>query len=324
MDFDALDRCAREPCGERGPEAGASNIGPEASEAGDSEIFATGQPAVFALARGPSTLYWTSEAPSGRVASCPLAACSTPTVLVSGGSPTAVVWSGHRLFWTDDDEADKSVGFTNDASGIGSVEMGQPSLWVTADTDAYVVQKNGTLVKLVYDPPTGRASFLSFSTFAERVSTRDGAVAWTERDGSVHVCASGDCATVAESVVAKDQGATAIALDDGLLFWATSDGRIRSVTYTSTSFGSDIGEVADRLPELSELAPDTTGSSLYFSARGTALAGYADGIVGKVPKGGGAVTVLAHGQARPEGIVVTETHVYWANHNDGTIRRAPK
>lgn len=322
MNFDALDRCARERCSPGVSDAGARESGPVA-DAGDAEIFASGQTNVIGLVRGVSTLYWTSTGPSARVASCPLAACVTPAVILAGGSPSAIAWAG-RALWTDDREGSRSLHFTTDASGVGALDMGQPSLWIAADVDAYVVLKNGTLVRLVADPPTDRTTFLGFSTAAERATTRGAAVAWTEGDGSVHACSSGGCATRAASVVAQGEGATAIALDDGFLFWTTADGRIRSAARTGATVGPSVVDVATGLPEPAALAPDANGAMLYFTARGTAAAGYADGVVGKVPKGGGAVTLLARGQARPEGIVVTETHVYWANNGDGSIRRVPK
>lgn len=323
LDFDHLDRCAREPCAASSAsrDGGSEASGSDAGDAGEGEIFATGQSAVVGLARGAGTLFWATAAPDARVASCPVASCGAPTVVASGGSPSGIAWAG-RTLWTDDRDV-KSVRFTTDASGNGALDMGQPSLAITADADAYVVQKNGTIVKLVGSPPAQRTTFLPFATEAVTASTRGAAVAWLEADGSVHACASGGCATAAASVVAKGEGASSVALDDAFLFWATADGRIRAAPRTATAFGT-AHDVASGLPGPAALAADANGAALYVTARGTAAAGYADGIVGKVAKSGGAVIVVARGQARPGAIAVDGTHVYWANGGDATIRRAPK
>jgi hypothetical protein len=85
-----------------------------------------------------------------------------------------------------------------------------------------------------------------------------------------------------------------------------------------------VSDVVTNVADPSAVAPDEASPFLYFVSRGSAAGSYLDGIVGKVLKTGGPVTVLARGQARPADVLVTDTHVYWANEYDGTIRRALK
>jgi D-alanyl-D-alanine carboxypeptidase-like protein len=76
-------------------------------------------------------------------------------------------------------------------------------------------------------------------------------------------------------------------------------------------------------PGLADLAGD--GASLYWVRRGSAP-DYADGAVLSCPISGcpDGPTVLAAGQARPEHLSVTATHVYWANAAGGQVLRCAK
>jgi hypothetical protein len=64
------------------------------------------------------------------------------------------------------------------------------------------------------------------------------------------------------------------------------------------------------------LAVDET--SVYYGTKGTGP-DYHDGILYKVPKGGGQPAVLATGLNRPLHVVVDDTRVYWTNGGDGVL-----
>jgi len=72
--------------------------------------------------------------------------------------------------------------------------------------------------------------------------------------------------------------------------------------------------IATGVASVQKMAVDATG--VYW----TDLEGH----VQSVPLGGGAVATLAQGQARPWGIALDGSYVYWSNNQGGAIMRAPK
>jgi hypothetical protein len=79
------------------------------------------------------------------------------------------------------------------------------------------------------------------------------------------------------------------------------------------------------LPSPSAVVVDS--SYAWVLASGTAVNGYADGRIYKIPVGGGAPVIVAHDLFQPASIAMDSGHIYWANNNttsgtgnsDGTI-----
>lgn len=296
---------------------------PETSDgASAGEVFASGQTGAFGLARLGTNLYWTSAKPGGEVASCPLAACVTPTVVASGAKATAAMAALGRVYWMT--PGTKTISYTDDG-GVGHFDAYSSVSWIGAgETLRYVIEATGQFTVLQGDPPFSTTTFLGFDSYPDRAAGHGNAVAWTsQKTSSVGYCVPGGC-DGSTSVVSKNENAVAIALDASFLFWTTADGRIRTAAHDGVRVTSAVSDLASGFAEPSALAPEESGPFLYFAARGSAAGGYLDGIVGKVLKSGGPVTVLATGQARPVNVLVTETHVFWANEYDGTIRRVAK
>ncbi|MDB4935289.1 MAG: hypothetical protein JWP87_2261 [Labilithrix sp.] len=288
------------------------------------EVFASGQTGAFGLARLGTNLYWTSGKPGGEVASCPLAACVTPTVVASGAKATTAMAALGRVYWMT--PGTKTISYTQAGGSVGHFEAYSPVSWIGAGMSfRYVIEESRQFTLLQGDPPVSTTSFLGFDAYPDRAAGHDGAVAWTSgKTMSVGYCGSGGC-DASTSDVSKNESAVAIALDASFLFWTTTDGRIRAAAHDGVRITSAaVTDIASGLAEPCALAPDEVGPFLYFATRGSAAGGYLDGIVGKLLKTGGPVTVLATGQARPANILLTETHLFWANEYDGTIRRLPK
>ncbi len=295
-----------------------------AEEAGTAEVVASGQTGAFGLARLGATLYWTSANSGNDVSSCPLDHCVQPSVVASGAKATVIV-AATRVYWITPGKP--SVSFTVDGAPNGELALSAPGVWLATGANAvFASQSNGQVVRLQGDPPFSTTTFLGFDPNPDRLSANGAALAWTASSGgrdNVGYCGSGGC-DASTSVVAQNEGPVAVALDASFLFWTTADGRIRSAAHDGKSITSSARDVATGFAEPAALAPDEASPFLYFVARGTPARSYLDGMVGKVAKSGGAVTVLASDQARPASVLVTETHVYWANEYDGTIRRALK
>lgn len=117
---------------------------------------------------------------------------------------------------------------------------------------------------------------------------------------------------------------------EGLLRFATAagDGDIvadaEDVVWTNASTGEVFSKavrgntplriLASKLSQPYDVAMDPT--HVYW-ANG-------DGTIMRVPRQGGEVDVLVHGQSWPDGTVVDETHVYWVERHSGGVFRVSK
>jgi hypothetical protein len=102
------------------------------------------------------------------------------------------------------------------------------------------------------------------------------------------------------SVVVDDQAAYWVGYFDGVVSRQPLDGSAGAALMSGTFI---VG-----------LALDAT--HLYFTDHGA-------GAVGRVPKAGGPVEIVASGLPGPSGLAVDATHVYWGDGLDLTVRRAP-
>lgn len=287
----------------------------DATDASGIDIVVTGQTGVTNLVASATDLYWTTPFPSASVKTCPLSSCGKPTTIASGGKPTAIAYSD-RAFWGQDDGLSYATSPTNTAAHcVTSLDVVAVA---AADGLEFYVQTDGVVVLVQSWASCGTTGV---GSGANAIATKGGAFAWPATS-SVRYCGKDGCPSTGD-LVASD-GANAVALDDAYLYWTTKDGRVRNATHDTTSVTGSPQDIATGFPDPAGVAPDNTSPYVYFTSRGTAVKSYLDGMVGKVAKSGGAVTVIASDLPHPEGIIVTATHVIWANSYDGTIRRAPK
>jgi hypothetical protein len=124
----------------------------------------------------------------------------------------------------------------------------------------------------------------------------------------------------AVTTLATQQHATVLAVDGANLYWADSVGQASSVvmlplaggapTTVATSAGASYGMATD-------------GTSVYWTSGGTQAGGYADGVVTRMPSGGGQVVTLATGAAW--GVAVDAESVYWADTGaERVVKLTPK
>jgi hypothetical protein len=299
---------------------GASDAGPVPDDAaddttyhGNGEIVVTAN-GVQSMAASADALYWSNFAPKA-IRSIPFAAPTTPPATVATPLKGASIAYGQRLYWSEVD----AVGFTT-ASGQSTVTIQYGTAWVAADDQgAYAIQLGGDVFSVDGDPPTGTTKLVPGAN-AKRLAVRHGVVAWTDASDAIHFCSTLVECDMGGKLVASEP-AHGLALDDARVYWSTADGRIRARV---RDLSADAFDVATGLPTPAELVLDPTSENLYFTAYGTGERSFQDGVVGKVPKTGGSVVLLAHDQARPDTLALSATDVYWANTLDASIRRLPK
>ncbi|MFT3769127.1 MAG: hypothetical protein QM820_27110 [Minicystis sp.] len=289
-------------------------------DSGAGEIVASDRQGVTSLAASDVDLYWTtSGAGSGAIETCPIESCTKPASVAQGGHPVALAWVD-RLLWGED----ASYGVLDSDGNLDRCEAFGAVPWVASGGATGFYAHEGDIVIIQTWPCT---STTHVKTAHAAVAAASGkALAWITTGGEVRFC--GNPCSGTGTVVAPDESPVAIAMDASAVYWTTADGRIRRIDHDGKSVTSATpSDVATGLPSPAALAPDASGPMLYFTARGTAGAGYLDGIVGKiakVPAPGDQPTVIADGQARPEALVVTAKYVFWADTYDATIRKAAK
>lgn len=112
---------------------------------------------------------------------------------------------------------------------------------------------------------------------------------------------------------------SALAVDASNVYWKTDGGLIVKV---GLSGGTPVVLAAAQEALTAQDSMAVDGARVYWSDAGDYP--QSNGRIMAVSVGGGATIEIAAGQARPVGVAVDVTHVYWASAADGTIRRAPK
>ena len=276
-----------------------------------------------------------------------------PEVVASGvNSPHLVVADEARVYWASDDGTVRALAHedhgvaqmlaTGQSYGWpGDLDQDAANLYITTgDTVVRVPKAGGSLFVLASgqddaDQLSLSATHIYFSSNAgvSRVSlaggvvellaeidgeasgvsvSESGAVVSLEMIGSIGVLPpnGGTISVIASGLTSPKQVETSA----GEVFWAgggdyAGDGEI----WRSDQQGQAPKRLASglRWPHF----PTVFGAYVYFSD-------VDGGLVARVPKSGGALEVVAKGQASPLDVAVSPPYVYWCSSGDGTLRRA--
>lgn len=247
----------------------------------------------------------------------PCAVCTTLAALPMGSGPYGITVDATYVYWTNSISGEV-MKIKLDGTGQTTVATGQGAplaltidngylYWVSYSVDG-VMRKTplagGALIDII-DAPTARDVVVHGST-----------VFWTrEPDDIQSVPVDGLPEGGAAGLLSANQLTNGIAVDATNVYWVNrQDGYIKKCDHDLTNETPlSIGNVPW------DVAIDDT--NIYWSERGIASA---EGKVIRANKADGAGLVeLATGLARPEGIAVDATHLYWASSGDGTINKVP-
>ncbi len=279
---------------------------------------------------------------------------SAPETMASAiAGPNVVAVDSERVYWGSDDGTVRSLphaggGETLLASGQDSpldIDVDGGAVYWTAYQDGTVMKtdKNGggTPVRLAENQDSPQQMDLDGTHVYWSMPSKDSVARVAKSGGAVEVLTTS--ATDAEGLTVDAtnvyatlgssgaigalplSGGAVVNLstgwvypsyldsDDSVLFWSSGgstigDGRVVS----SAKDGSNAKELVSGLRDPSHVVAH--GSHVYFTDPD-------GGQVLRVPKAGGALDVIANGQATPSGIAVSPPYVYWCNNADGTLRR---
>lgn len=311
---------------------------------------------------------YVDESPDGAPPSCPPGEAdgSVETVAFDRDRPVAIAADATHVYWIEAGHLDENGNPTAGSLVRAALDGGPPVLvvgqlsWPSAlavhDGFVYWSDRDGLWrVATSGGPPTA----ISATVVAFELAVQDGRVYWTSvqpsQVGVVDV--DGDGLAVIDD--AADTDYFALTVDATHLYWGTGSEVFRApiagdgpaeVVYARIASqlvrAGDHLFVADDLDGRVARVDLADGSSVNLmpgDGRNIAIAldgddvlrtshaldGEACGVIARAPTTPGPSTVLVGGQERISGVVVTDTHVWWASEGQsrgatGAIRRLPR
>lgn len=316
--------------GGKGGSAGAGGLG-EGGEAGEGgaggsvpTLIATGQLSPRAVAVDSTHVYWSNygtfpeangsimKAPKNGGAATPLVAGLTgPTAItIDASNVFCVVYNANHVIKVPKAGGGPTIvgtgGYSTDIA-VNATHFYWNRFDGAAAVMRYPVTQAGSPIAVL----SGLDSISQFEIDATSTYWIDYGAGTINRaalaGGGIEVIASGQYFP------------SALAVDASNAYWKTNDGMIAKVQLTG---GTPVvlATAQEALTAQDSMAVD--GARVYWADAGDYP--QSNGRIMAVAVGGGAPIEMAGGQARPMGVAVDVTHVYWASVADGTIWRAPK
>ncbi len=267
-----------------------------------------------------------NEAADAAVIDGASAAISSGIVIASGQSnPTSIAVDDTNVYWTNDVTAGSIMRAPLTGGIVTVISSGQDSPVPLAVGGGVVYWSNAS--GDILNAPTTGASITDPNVTAHLQGTPSSLVVsgsslwWTDAlNGMVHSCdaPAAGCPDGINMMYAGDTQPTSIAIDTGSVWWlsAWSGGRVEQCTANACTGTSEA--LVENQTGVHALTIDAT--NVYWTMPDRVLTASR-----LIPDGGAAiVTTLASGMARPWGIAVDATDVYFTNLNGGTVMKVSK
>jgi hypothetical protein len=239
---------------------------------------------------------------------------SAPAVLVSDQKAVALVLDATRVYWANGPDL-RSV----DKRGgpVAILASGQAATGLGVD-DSDIFWSNDGYGSVWQCPKLGGGNprNLSFvGSVAAAIALDDTSVYWADSSGDF----SGGVWRVPKTggpssmVTTTSSPASDVAVDSAFVYWTDVSGKSVSKVALAGGTTTTLGSSGIFTPD--HLRVDATFA--YW----TAVYG-SEGMVARVPKNGGDVTVLARGSA-PAGLALDADYVYWTDSTEGALRKTP-
>ncbi len=300
--------------------AGDGAAGPGIS--GPAKDLATHQQTPTGIVVDSTSVYWLSEASSGKAGSILKVAKGggMPAVLASNlAGPNSLAASATTLYFTDNDPNGGSYQrlHRQDKGGGGiSADIVQVNAndhvfgcSVQGTSVFFALQKNGSVSYLDTTAWTANSVVpVAIALGMVGLVVADSTHAWVGVTGQIKLVRRSDMTTTVFATVTGTVRALVIDEASQTVFWA-DDSSVSALGKSSPGAAPLVFASSEQAP--SAIAIDAT--TVYWANTG-------DGSIRSAPRGGGAPTTLASGESEPRGIAVDDSALYWTNYGDGRVR----
>ncbi|HEU4324216.1 MAG TPA: hypothetical protein VFS21_13780, partial [Roseiflexaceae bacterium] len=256
----------------------------------------------------------------GRLGADLLAGEARPVALATGqGSPRTLVTTPEAVYWVSSGQGNQ-INRLPKSSGDAQTLAAEPGgvRGIAVDASGVYWTSADAVRRL---PPGGEpGSLAGGQSSPSALAIDEGSVYWMNQDGSVNrVSKGGGSSTPLAS--GQDGIATGLAVDGADVYWV-SQGRVTRVPKD----GGPTTALAQLDARLTwRLALD--GDSIYLAGYPEATAGGAptgatEGVLARLSKADGLITLLYQGPERPLALAVSDGQVYWSTES-GMIYRTP-
>ncbi len=238
-----------------------------------------------------------------------------PVSLGGTSGAKAMAFDDASVFWINDQGAVQSMpksGGTPTLMASGQGLGDSPSIAVDADSVCW-----GTSITVLIATKTTKAvsTIASSQSKPKSVTLYGSSVYWINDKSVMRASKTGGEPTI---LATEENAPEQLRVGSDGVYWVVYfSNELRFLAHA----GSQPQTLNAEYVRPKSLAIDAT--SVYVAENGPGE-GFNNGIVSRIPKGGGTRTILATTQAYPQGIDVDESAVYWANFNGSTVVRVTK